>query len=185
MKYLSRNTVCVIHLLKNVTWLNNLTNLKSCKAYSSRCKVWACGCSLLGMWVRNPARQGCLPLVSVLFCQVEVSATSWPLVQRSPIECGVSEFDREVSVLRKTWSNGECFAMCYSLKWNYIFYVQPQYTSLGQIYVAYRYKIHRQLCLIAICGSNNCLNTTARLLSRPSNTVIPRLTSDPANEFFG
>jgi hypothetical protein len=31
-------------------------------------------------------------------CQVEVSATSWSLVQRSPTECGVSEVcDREVS----------------------------------------------------------------------------------------
>jgi hypothetical protein len=34
---------------------------------------------------------GCLSLVSVLCCQVEVSATSWSLVQRSPTECGVSE----------------------------------------------------------------------------------------------
>jgi hypothetical protein len=30
-------------------------------------------------------------LVSVLCCQVEVSATSWSLVQRSPTECGVSK----------------------------------------------------------------------------------------------
>jgi len=28
--------------------------------------------------------------VSVVCCQVEVSATSWPLVQRSPTDCGVS-----------------------------------------------------------------------------------------------
>ena len=27
---------------------------------------------------------------SVIFCQVEVSATSWSLVQRSPTECGAS-----------------------------------------------------------------------------------------------
>jgi hypothetical protein len=30
-------------------------------------------------------------LVSVVCCQVEVSATSWSLVQRSPTECGVSK----------------------------------------------------------------------------------------------
>jgi hypothetical protein len=35
--------------------------------------------------------------VSVVCCQVEVSATSWSLVQRSPTECGVSECDREAS----------------------------------------------------------------------------------------
>jgi hypothetical protein len=39
----------------------------------------------------------CLSLVSVVCCQVEVSATSWSLVQRSPTECVVSECDREAS----------------------------------------------------------------------------------------
>jgi hypothetical protein len=34
-------------------------------------------------------------LVSVVCCQVEVSATGWSLVQRSPTECGVS---------KKVWS---------------------------------------------------------------------------------
>jgi hypothetical protein len=33
----------------------------------------------------------CLSLVSVVRCQVEVSASGWSLVQRSPTECGVSE----------------------------------------------------------------------------------------------
>jgi hypothetical protein len=28
--------------------------------------------------------------VSVVCCQVEVSATSWPLVQTSPTDCGAS-----------------------------------------------------------------------------------------------
>jgi hypothetical protein len=41
---------------------------------------------------------GCLSVVSVVCCQVEVSATSCPLVQRSPTECGVSKVcDREAS----------------------------------------------------------------------------------------
>jgi hypothetical protein len=34
---------------------------------------------------------GCLSLVSVVCCQVEVSATSWSLVQRSPTDCSVSK----------------------------------------------------------------------------------------------
>jgi hypothetical protein len=33
----------------------------------------------------------CLSVVSVVCCQVEVSATSWSLVQRSSTECGVSK----------------------------------------------------------------------------------------------
>jgi hypothetical protein len=32
---------------------------------------------------------GCLSLVSVVCCQVEVSVTGWSLLQRSPIDCGV------------------------------------------------------------------------------------------------
>jgi hypothetical protein len=33
-----------------------------------------------------------LSLVSVVCCQVEVSASGWSLVQRSPTECGVSNW---------------------------------------------------------------------------------------------
>jgi hypothetical protein len=60
---------------------------------------WHCGC------------HGCLSVVSVLCCQVGVSASDWPLVQRSPTECGVSECDREASIVRKPWSIRGCFAM--------------------------------------------------------------------------
>jgi hypothetical protein len=34
--------------------------------------------------------------------QVEVSASGSSLVQRGPIECGVSEYDREASMLRRS-----------------------------------------------------------------------------------
>jgi hypothetical protein len=37
----------------------------------------------------------CLSVVSVVCCQVEVSATGRSLVQRIPTECVVSECDRE------------------------------------------------------------------------------------------
>jgi len=36
-----------------------------------------------------------LSVVSVVCCQVEVSATSWSLVQRSPTDCGASLCDLE------------------------------------------------------------------------------------------
>jgi hypothetical protein len=40
-------------------------------------------------------------LLSVVCCQVEVSATSWSLVQRSPTDCGVSKVcDHETSTNR-------------------------------------------------------------------------------------
>jgi hypothetical protein len=44
---------------------------------------------------------GCLSVVSVVCCQVEVSATGWSLVQRSPTDCGVSKkCDYETSTKR-------------------------------------------------------------------------------------
>jgi hypothetical protein len=66
---------------------------------AARCKAWVYGRSLAGIVGSNPARgHGCLSLVSVVCCQVEVSATSWSFVQRSPTVCGVSKVcDRETS----------------------------------------------------------------------------------------
>jgi hypothetical protein len=42
-----------------------------------------------------------LSLVSVVCCQIEVSGTGRSLVQTSPTECGVSECDRETSIMRR------------------------------------------------------------------------------------
>ena len=44
----------------------------------------------LGLRVRIPRDHGCLSPVTVVYCQVEVSATSWSLVQRSPTDCAAS-----------------------------------------------------------------------------------------------
>jgi hypothetical protein len=53
---------------------------------------------LLGLWFKSRLGHGCLSVVSVVCCQVEVSKTSWSLVRRSPTECGVSKLcDREAS----------------------------------------------------------------------------------------
>jgi hypothetical protein len=46
---------------------------------------------------------GCLSLVSVVGCQIEISVSSWSPVQRSPTDCGVSQCDREASILRRPW----------------------------------------------------------------------------------
>jgi len=44
---------------------------------------------LLRLWVRIPPGAW-MSVVSVMCCQVEVSATNWSLVQRSLTDCGVS-----------------------------------------------------------------------------------------------
>jgi hypothetical protein len=49
--------------------------------------------------------------VSVVCCHVEVSAKSRSLVQRSPTDCGGSERDREVSIMRRSWLSGGCCAV--------------------------------------------------------------------------
>ena len=51
---------------------------------------------LLGLWVRIP-REAWM-FVSVVCCQVEVSASGRSLVQRSPTECGVSVCDDKSSL---------------------------------------------------------------------------------------
>jgi hypothetical protein len=62
---------------------------------------------LFGLHIRIPP----LSLVSIVCCQVEVSATGWSLVQRSPAECGVSERDYEASVMWRPWPTRGCCAM--------------------------------------------------------------------------
>jgi hypothetical protein len=50
---------------------------------------------LLGLRVRIPPGHGFMFLVSVVCCQIEVSALGRSLVQRSPTDYGVTECDRE------------------------------------------------------------------------------------------
>ena len=66
---------------------------------------------LLGLRVLILQGHGCLPLVSVLCCQVEFSASGWSLVQRSPTECVVSECNREASIMRRPYLTRGCCAM--------------------------------------------------------------------------
>jgi hypothetical protein len=47
-------------------------------------------------------------LLSDVCCPVEVYETGWSLVQGSPTECGVSECDREASIMRRAWHTGGC-----------------------------------------------------------------------------
>ena len=57
---------------------------------AARNKGWVCGHSLAEITGSDPAGgHGCLFILIVLCCQVEVSATGRSLVQRTPTECGV------------------------------------------------------------------------------------------------
>jgi hypothetical protein len=50
---------------------------------------------------------GCLSLVSVVCCQVEVSASGWSLFQKSRTKCAVTVCDREASIMRRPWTTGD------------------------------------------------------------------------------
>jgi hypothetical protein len=52
-----------------------------------------------------------MSVVSVVSYQVEVSAMDWPVVQMSPIECGVPECIREASIFTSSWPTGGSCAM--------------------------------------------------------------------------
>jgi hypothetical protein len=66
---------------------------------------------LLGLWVRIPrGGHGCLSVVSVACCQVEVSARGRSLVQRSATEYGVFECDLETSKTRRRRPDMGCCA---------------------------------------------------------------------------
>jgi len=59
---------------------------------AERSKARVCCCSLAGVAGSNPAWwHVCLSLVSVVCCQIEVSATGQSLVQRSRTDCDVSD----------------------------------------------------------------------------------------------
>ena len=65
--------------------------------------LWNCG-------FESCRRHGCLSVVSVVCCQIEVFALGLSLVQRSPTEFGVSECDREFSTMRRPWPSGGLLA---------------------------------------------------------------------------
>ena len=76
---------------------------------AARSHTWVCDlstcwdCGFESLW-----GHAYLSFVSVVFCQVEVSASGWSLVQRKPTECGVSEYDRETSILRPWPTRDTC-----------------------------------------------------------------------------
>ena len=67
--------------------------------------------SVLRLWVRIPPGAWMF-VMSVVCCQVEDSAPSWSLVQRSPTDCGESMCvcDLETLWMRRPWPTGGCRA---------------------------------------------------------------------------
>ena len=85
---------------------------------SALCSQWqrgqGCGSAvvrLLRLLVRVSPKDRYLSVLSVVFCQVEISASGLSLVQSSPTECGVSESDRKASIMSRPWPITSCSTM--------------------------------------------------------------------------
>jgi len=101
-----------IYYTELLSWRFTMWNFQSfCRSQWPRglsCRSAAA--RLLGLWVQIPPGAW-MSVVTVVCCQVEVSASGWSLVQRSPTECGVSKCDPEASKMRWFWSTRGCCAM--------------------------------------------------------------------------
>jgi hypothetical protein len=66
---------------------------------------------LLGLWVRIPP--GTCMSVSCECCVFSVRGPCVGLITRpeGPTECGVTECDREASIVRRPWTTRGCYAM--------------------------------------------------------------------------
>ena len=67
----------------------------------------------------NPAGGLEVLLLRLLCCQAETSASGWSLVQRSPIDCGVSEGDHKTSIMRRPWPTNGCCALGVGIGFSY------------------------------------------------------------------
>jgi len=89
---------------------------------AARSKAWVCGCSRFGIASPNPAgRHGCLPVVSVVYCKIDISVPGRSLVQRSPTERGVCQCERKTSIMRRLWHTRGCCTMGKEIIPKYVF----------------------------------------------------------------
>jgi hypothetical protein len=112
-------------------WISAGTGQDRPTTVAAPSRAWTCGRSLVGIVGSNPTGgHECLSLMSVVACQVEVSATDRSLVQRSPTACGVSKWvwswnlkngeallhDTAVEPQTKNWA-GQKFHTAWVLNW--------------------------------------------------------------------
>jgi hypothetical protein len=83
----------------------------------------------LGLRVRIPPGAW-MSVVYVVCCHVEVSATVWSLVRRSPTDCGVPEYNREATEVRRPWPTRGCCAMVKKYQIHYSLPIKLSYSSM-------------------------------------------------------
>ena len=104
---------------------------------AARSKAWVCCRSFAGIAGSNPAGgMEVFSLVNIVCCQVEVSASSWSLVQKSPTDCGVSD-----SVWSWILANVEALA-----HWGVLRLGKNKYTPA--LYKEWRVSLLVKMCII-------------------------------------
>ena len=102
----NRNLYFTDSPVKNIFHLNRRSDL------SGRMVNWV-GLRLFTCWkcgFESSRGHRCLPHLSDVCCQIDVSGSGRSLVQSSPTECGVSECDQE-ALMRRPWPTRDCCAM--------------------------------------------------------------------------
>jgi len=120
-KILPRWTLCNTH--KHISYWFTETNVCSRAVWVVLQPLfcWDCGFkSRRGAWKSVSCECG-------VCCQVEVSTSGRSLVQRSPVECGVSECDHESSKMSRLRSTGGC---CVLLHKCLLLYREGVFTSV-------------------------------------------------------
>jgi hypothetical protein len=109
--------VCRKLLTSDACSLELLSSLRSITVLSNPSQ-WPCnlrvGLQPLPCWdcgFESYRGHGCLSFVSVVCCQVQVSASGSATVQRSPVGCHVSECYHEASTVMRPWPTRACHAM--------------------------------------------------------------------------
>ena len=96
--------LCVFYWNSKIELLFGGINLRTPIPVAAPSQACVCGSSLAGIAgsIRVGDMDVCLLWV-LCVCQVEVFASGWSFVQRSPTECGVSEYNREAWIMRRFW----------------------------------------------------------------------------------
>jgi hypothetical protein len=90
------------NLYSSSNWVKIIKSLLSRSQCPRSLRCGSAAARLLGLRVQIPPGQECLCECCVC-CQVEVPASGWSLVQRSPTECDVPKCDREASIMWRHW----------------------------------------------------------------------------------
>jgi hypothetical protein len=98
-----RNVACS-KILISMFWLSR-------SQWPGNLRLLSAAARLLELRVRIPTGVQSLCLLCVVYFQVKVFLSGSSLVQRSSIDCGVSECDREASTMTGPCSNRGCRAM--------------------------------------------------------------------------